>query len=130
MRVGLFKETLSPNPPATPLSLLPRFSAQMLLSPGSSPCPRRAPEPVGVGALPKPSPEWPAHRQDTVISILVAGTLRSEAPLRDMAGQVAVAAGGCETGAAGARGGGVGPCAAAVAPVLPPAECALPPLAP
>lgn len=40
----------------------------------------------------KPSPGWPAHRQDTVISILVAGTLRSEAPLRDMAGRVAGAA--------------------------------------
>lgn len=59
-----------------------------------------------------------AHRQDTVISILVAGTLRSEAPLRDMAGRVAGAAGGCERGAARARGGGsggVGSGAAAVA---------------
>lgn len=71
----------------------------------------------------KPSQEWPAHRQDTVISILVAGTLRSEAPLRDMAGRVAEAAGGCKIGDTGAaRGGGsgrVGPCAAVVAAVLP-----------
>lgn len=75
--------------------------------------------------MPKPSPAWPAHRQDTVISILVAGTLRSEAPLSDMAGRLAGAAAGCETGAAGAArgGGGVGPCAAAALA----AEAALPP---
>lgn len=40
----------------------------------------------------KPSLARPAHRHDTVISILVAGTLRSEAPLRDMASPVAKAA--------------------------------------
>lgn len=71
-----------------------------------------------------PSPVRPAHRQDTVISILVAGTLRSEAPLKDMAGRVAGAAGGCETGSArGGGGGGAGPCAAAAVA----AEAALPP---
>lgn len=76
--------------------------------------------------MPKPSPVRPAHRQDTVISILVAGTLRSEAPLKDMAGRVAGAAGGCETGSArggGGGGGGAGPCAAAAVA----AEAALPP---
>ena len=59
--------------------------------------------------MPKPFPARPAHRQDTVISILVAGTLRSEAPLKDMAGRVAGAAGGCETGAARGGGGGARP---------------------
>lgn len=74
--------------------------------------------------MPKPFLAWPAHRQDTVISILVAGTLRSEAPLKDMAGRVAGAAGGCETGAARVgSGGGAGPCAAAAVV----AEAALPP---
>ena len=81
--------------------------------------------------MPKPSPARPAHRQDTVISILVAGTLRSEAPLKDMAGRVAGAAGGCQTGAArGGGGGGAGPCAAAAVAVLPPALRALWLLAP
>lgn len=88
--------------------------------------------------MPKPSPARPAHRQDTVISILVAGTLRSEAPLKDMAGRVAGAAGGCETGAArggggGGGDGGAGPCAAAAVAaeaVLPPALRALWLLAP
>lgn len=61
----------------------------------SSPLPTPSLQLRGAGALPvlKPSLAWPAHRHDTVISILVAGTLRSEAPLRDMAGPVAKVAG-------------------------------------
>lgn len=103
--MGLPIET---SPPSI-LSVTPAFSlgsVSRLWCPPlwSSPLPTPSLQLCGAGALPvlKPSLAWPAHRHDTVISILVAGTLRSEAPLRDMAGPVAKVAGvgvrvGCET---------------------------------
>lgn len=123
------------NPLPEPASDSPKseseiFRPWMLLSPGVWPL--SAPSPTadwGRGSA-YALPSVAAHRQDTVISILVAGTLRSEAPLRDMAGRVPGAAGGCETGAAGARGGssgGSGPCAAATAVAAAAAAAALPP---
>lgn len=81
LRVGLLKETPSPNRESASTI----FLLQKLPPPGSSPCPPQPGSRLGLGSAYALS-SWPAHRQDTVISILVAGTLRSEAPLRDMAG--------------------------------------------